>query len=391
MLSHGAVKLRAMFCFRRLTQLCLALALGCTFTETLRAQQLGERIDEKELRLWADRGEADSQFDLGIRLITGEGVRKNEKEGVEWVTKAANQDHLRAQHVLGSLYEEGVGVKKDDAKALEWYRKAGNNGFPMAQHSLGISYDTGKGVTKDEKESAQWFRKAANQDYPPSIAAYASKLERGSGVEKNTTKAAEYYLRSAQAGFIPAMTHLAYLYYTGVGVPLDYRRAGAWYRRAARSGEPWATNDLAWFLSTCPDENFHDAETALDLAKAAVKLIAEESGEQRHEMVDTLAAALARTGDYAGAALWQKKAIALCAEDKDLKPEDRAKLDKEFADRLKLYESKAPYSEKEPKAEEGVKPLTGDTILQDERQPDKKSKPQKKPGDKGDGTVVMAR
>lgn len=352
----------------------------------VRAQQ--ERFDEKETRLFADRGDPDAQFELGIRLVTGEGITKDEKQGVGLIQKAAAQNHLRAQHVLGSLYEEGVGVKEDMAKALEWYRKAANNGFAMAQHSLGILYDTGKGVTKDPKESAQWFRNAANQDFPPSQAAYASKLERGDGLEKSTTKAATWYLRAAQAEYVPAMTKLANMYYTGTGVPLDYRRTSAWYRRATRAGDPWATNDLAWFLATCPDESFHDAETSLVLAKAAVKIIAEKSGEQRHEMLDTLAASMARNDDFLGAVLWQKKSIALLAEDKELDDKAREKLKEEFTTRLKSYQKQEPYTEQEAKAEPGAEPLPGDTILQEEGVPEKRTRPKTKPK-KGGGSVVL--
>lgn len=369
--------------------LVLLAATASLLAGNLASAQQGN-LDERELRLWADRGDPDAQFELGLRLITGEGIKKDDKEGAGWIAKAARQDHLRAQHVLGSLYEEGIGVKQDFATAVEWYRRSANNGFAMAQHSLGILFDTGKGMKKDPKEAAVWFRQAANQDYPPAQAAYASKLERGDGLDKSTSKAAMWYLRSAQNNFVPAMTHLAYLYYTGVGVPLDYRRAGAWYRRAARGGDAWACNDLAWFLATCPDETFHDGETAVALAKQAVKLIAEETGEQRHEMVDTLAAALARDGDFLGAVLWQKKAISLLADDKKAEAAEREKLNKEFSGRLKSYQRQQPFTESSPKPEPGTEPLPGDTILQEERVPERKPPQKKQPSRSGGGSIVMA-
>ena len=366
----------------------VALGLAWSAPLTPAAAQGSVAIDEEELRLWAEKGEPDAQFDLGLRLVTGEGIKKNEKDGAEFIRKAAIQNHLRAQCVLGSLFEEGVGLEKNLAKAHEWYLKSANSGFPLAQHSLGILYDEGKGVAKDPKQAAVWYRNAANQDFPPSLAAYASKLERGDGVEKSTIKAAGYYLRSAQGDYVPAMSKLAYLYYTGVGVPLDYQRTLAWYIRAAKSGEPWATNDLAWFMATCPDESFHDGDRALGLSKAAVKIIAEESGEQRHEMLDTLAAAMARAGDFLGAVLWQKKSMVLLAEDKNLTPEERTKLNQEFSDRLKLYQKQKPFTEKKPVPEKGTRPLPEDTILQEERAPGKSQKPKSK-SESGGGSVVL--
>jgi hypothetical protein len=260
--------------------------------------------------------------------------------------------------------------------------------LPEAQFTLGVAYDLGRGVKKDPAESAQWFRKAANQDHPPALAAYASKLERGDGVAKNTAKAALYYLRAAQRGHPPAMSRLAYMYYTGVGVPRDFRRAGAWYQRAARADDPWAKNDLAWFLSTCPDESFHNGEIAVALAKDAVKQLAEDGEEERHAMLDTVAAALARNGDFLGAVLWQKRAIALLGSDKKLEDAERVELEKEFGERLKGYQKQQPYVEEPPGAEEGTEPLPGDTILQEERLPGRRKGPETTPGKSGKGSVV---
>lgn len=373
-------------CFLRLSIFVLFAAVLSSLSPAFAQREV---FDEREMRLWADKGDPDAQFELGIRLISGEGIKKNEKQGAEFIQKAASQNHLRAQHVLGTLFEEGIGVKEDLPKAVEWYRKAASNGFAMAQHNLGIFYDTGKGVPKDAKEAAQWFRQAANQDFAPAQAAYASKLERGDGLEKSLSKAAGWYLRAAKSSYVPAMTKLANMYYTGAGVPVDFPRTAAWYRRAARTGDPWATNDLAWFLSTCPDETFHDGETALVLAKAAVKAISEQTGEQRHEMLDTLAAAMARQGDYLGAVLWQKKAIALLPEDKRLDAEEAKKLQQEFAERLKLYQKQQAYTEKHPKPEPGAQELRGDTILDEEGSPDRNRKPKPKLNPKsGGGSVV---
>lgn len=353
------------------------------------AAQQPQRVDEKQLREWADRGEADSQFELGLRQITGEGVKKNLAEGVKFIEKAAKQKHLRAQHIMGTLYEDGVGVKKDLAKAAEWYRTSADLGFALSQHSLAILYEDGKGVKKDPAKATEWFKKAADQGNPPSQTAYASKLERGDGVAKSTAKAALWYLKAAQQDFVPAMTRLANMYYTGQGVPVDYRRAGAWYRRAARSEDPWASNNLAWFLATCPEENLHNGETAVLLARRALKLVAEivQSDEQPYEMIDTMAAALARNGEFKEAELWQKRSLSILNDDKELTDDDRKKLEDEFSTRLKLYQKATPFAEPDPQGEENAEPLPQDTILQEEGMPE--GAPRKKTTPKSNrGTVV---
>ncbi|SKA90726.1 Sel1 repeat-containing protein [Prosthecobacter debontii] len=366
--------------------LSCVIAVACLFSITLSAQQQ-DLINDRELRAWAEKGDADSQFELGLRLLTGEGITKNEAEGVKWMEQAAAQKHLRAQFVMGSLYEDGVGVKKDEAKAFEWYRKSAESGFAPGQHAVAMAYDLGRGVKLDPVKATEWLEKAAEQNHAPAQTALAAKYERGVGASKNPSKAALFYLRAAQQDFVPAMSRLANLYYSGTGVPVDYRRAGAWYQRAARSDDPWASNNLAWFLSTCPDESLHNGEKAVQLASRALRIMDEAGEEQRYEMIDTKAACLARNGEYLEAVLWQKKAMTLLSEDKEVGSEERQVLEKEFKTRLDLYQKQTPFTEAEPQSDAEAAPLPQDTILQEEGIP---GTPPKSKGSKSKsrGTVV---
>jgi TPR repeat protein len=349
--------------------------------------QGGPRFNVTELETYAKRGDADAQFELGLRMITGEEMKKDPAAGLQWMEKAANQKHLRAQFVMGSLYEDGAGVKKDESKAVEWYRKSADNGFAPAQFAVAMAYDLGKGIKQDPVKATEWLEKAADQNHPQSQTALAAKLERGVGVTKNISKAALYYLRAAQQDHVQAMSRLANLYYTGSGVPLDYRRAGAWYQRAAKSDDPWSANNLAWFLATCPDEALQNGEQAVLFASRALRIMDESGEDQRYEMIDTKAACLARNGEYFEAILWQKKSLSLLAEDKDIPEEERKALETEFNGRLKRYQKETPYSEPAPKTETEAAPLPQDTILQDEGIPGDNAKPKKKKsGNKG--TVV---
>lgn len=369
--------------------LLLALLLpAAAFAQNTRPRPDPQQAQqERQLKAFADRGDTDAQFELGLRYLTGEGLPKNEEEGVRWVEKAAEAGHLRAQHVYGSLFEDGVIVPKDLQKAVAWYEKAANGGFVMAQHALAVAYELGRGVKKDGAKAAEWFEKAAAQNYPPAMSALAAKLEKGEGIPKDTARAALLYLKASKQDFVPAMARMAHLYYTGVGVPVDYRRSFGWYQRAARAGDAWAINDLAWFLSTCPDESLHNGEQAVLIAKEALKMLAENGEEERYEVIDTVAAALARNGEYVEAVLWQRKAISVLEADKEVKEDDRQKLIDEFQDRLRLYEKQSPYTEPEAKGEPDTQPLPQDTILNDEgipEAPPRRKSQEKKPR----GTVV---
>ncbi len=343
------------------------------FVSAASAQQ--ESFDADALQQMAGRGNSDAQFELGVRLLGGEGLPKDVAEAIEWLRKAAMQQHPGAMNAMGTLCEEGMGVPKDEKKAIEWYEKSAKLGFPLAQMNLSESYENGRGVTKDEILAVEWLQKAASQNFPQAQAMYAWKLEHGQGISKNSVEAASWYLKAAQQGLVAAQTHLAYMYYTGAGVPLDYRRAEAWYRFAARSEDPWAHNDLAWFLSTCPDLSHHDAESAIEFARSA----GDKLSGKRYEVVDTLAAAFARAGKFGEAVQTQMKALVMFDEDKasEIKPEDRAKLEKELVNRLGLYKKQHPFSDDEPKADSNTKPMIEDRILQEQELPRKKKRSSK--------------
>lgn len=345
-----------------------------------------QKFDPDALQQLAARGSADAQFELGVRLLGGEGLPKDVTKAAEWLQKAAAQQHPAAMNAMGTLCEEGAGVPKDGKKAIEWYEKSAKYGFPLAQMNLSEAYENGKGVAKDEKKAVEWLEKAAHQDFPQAQAAYAWRLEHGQGVAKDNVMAAAWYLKAAQQGFVPAQTHLAYMYYTGAGVPLDYRRAEAWYRFAARSEDPWAHNDLAWFLSTCPDYTHHDPEAAIEFARSA----GDKLNGKRYEVVDTLAAAFARAGKFGEAVQTQMKAIVMLDQDKsrEIKPEERAKLEKELVDRLSLYKKQHPFSDQEAKPDSNTKPMIEDRILQEQELPRKRKRSPKAEADDSQRPVV---
>jgi hypothetical protein len=106
------------------------------------------------------------QYQMGVMYLNGDRLHRDEVQGVNFITKAANRGFVPAQSELGSLYLQGHGVLKDEQRAADWYRKAAEAGLAEAQDNLGDLYMTGRGVPKDNKLAEQWFRKAADQGYP---------------------------------------------------------------------------------------------------------------------------------------------------------------------------------------------------------------------------------
>jgi len=76
---------------------------------------------------------------------------------------------------------------------------------------------------------------------------------------------------------------------------------------ANEPGHAGAQLVLSWILATSPDESLHDGPEALRLARAA----AERMGEDSPDVLDTLAAALARCGQWEEAQQTQARALAM--------------------------------------------------------------------------------
>jgi TPR repeat protein len=340
-----------------------ALAIAATPTH---AQFDGTQRPTLELlEEQAKGGDLEAQFQLGLQLVTAQNGDKSRKaQGALWIQKAAKGGHAKAMHVLAALYEEGVGVAQDEQQSFSWNVKAAEKGIVEAQTGVALAYLTGKGVEKDPASAAEWAQKSAAQGHPGGQAMWGSMLMNGEGTPKNAAKGAVWFLRSAKQNHPFAQRQLAYAYYTGNGVPMDYKRCEAWYRRAIVSGaDPWAMNDLAWFLSTCPDESFHKGPEAVALAKKAVRLLQDSEGAQRHEIIDTMAAALARSGQFSEAIVWQRRCVQLLAEDKDVTPEGRKKLETEFSTRLDLYKAKKTYADEPAKPEKKGELMPEDDVL----------------------------
>jgi len=117
----------------------------------------------------------------------------------------------------------------------------------------------------------------------------------------------------------------------------DFAGALADYQRAVEmQPKSLEANDaLAWILAVSPNENVRNGAKAVEYATAACKL----SQWKSPEALDTLAAALAETGQFADAVKWEKISLGYLREKSALDDANH---------RLGLYELNFPFRE-EPK------------------------------------------
>ena len=66
-------------------------------------------------------------------------LEKDEKEGIQLLSKAVLSKSLTARYNLGMAYYNGDGVLKNMEKAIQWLRIAEKQNFSEAQYTLGFN------------------------------------------------------------------------------------------------------------------------------------------------------------------------------------------------------------------------------------------------------------
>ncbi|CAN5328739.1 hypothetical protein BH10PSE19_BH10PSE19_18570 [soil metagenome] len=122
---------------------------------------------------------------------------------VKWLSKAAKQGHVDAQHELGDCYRSGIGVKGQNyVAAAKWYREAAQQGHAAAQMSLAGLYSTGEGVGgKNLPVMAELIHEVATRGDKAAQVRMARCFEEGTGVPQNAKTAAQWRSKAGVPSF----------------------------------------------------------------------------------------------------------------------------------------------------------------------------------------------
>jgi len=118
----------------------------------------------------AERGNADAQFNLGLKLASA-GTEENFAQAANWYLKAADQNHALAQYNLGVMYSHAQGMPRDELQSAKWMRKAANLGDAGAQYAVGMSrqrlslQEEAEAACESRIEAYKWLHLAARQGY----------------------------------------------------------------------------------------------------------------------------------------------------------------------------------------------------------------------------------
>ena len=92
-----------------------------------------------EVRAKAEKGDAAAQCQMGLFYMTGIGFDCDEDKAVEWLTKAAAQNHVQAQYNLGIYYAK-FSDREAQRLAVKWLKEAVKGDSADAQYNLAQLY-----------------------------------------------------------------------------------------------------------------------------------------------------------------------------------------------------------------------------------------------------------
>lgn len=151
-----------------------------------------------QLRARANANDIPAMEELARRLVQGIGVPKDQQAGAGWMLRAAQRGSAQSAFNVGVMYERGFVVERDSTRAVEWYRKAADGGMAMAKHNLALMLREGKGAPRDGKEAIELLRSAARQGMSASMFTLGDIYERGDVTPKDQAMALAWFAITAE-------------------------------------------------------------------------------------------------------------------------------------------------------------------------------------------------
>jgi len=99
-------------------------------------------------------GDRDAQYHVGRMYLDGQGVRKDTKQGIRWLSLAADKRQYQAQAVFGALLFQGEYVPRDAARGLMWLMLARDAATPEETWITDQYTSAWEQATQDERARA---------------------------------------------------------------------------------------------------------------------------------------------------------------------------------------------------------------------------------------------
>ncbi len=223
----------------------------------------------------ARMGFASAQATLGVIMLTGSGIERNQAEAIKWCSMSARQKLPLGMFYLGMAYSFGDGVPKNQDYANRWIRAAADRELVTAQLTLGMKLALGDGIEKNLGHGVAWLKKAQSNgsaeaevqlrrfetllrsNRKPSsqpkkkikpvgniqerIENHSTEVSREIGLKnykvKKYSEAKKHFLRAAEDSDPISLRYLGIMHFLGQEVDRDYVEAKTLLKKAQVGGD----------------------------------------------------------------------------------------------------------------------------------------------------------
>lgn len=191
----------------------------------------------------ADNNIADACFYMGGFYITGTGVPKSPRKGMDYLIKERENGKYTgiqrnfSTNNLFTLYNSGDLKEADQQYLLEWFEKTAvrTNDDEMMSVLANIYINKENAAIADYRKGMEWATKSAEKGNPGGCFWVGFVYSKGLGdIKKNDVKAFNWVLKAAQKGDHDAMKLLADFYEYGTGTERNATKAAEWRAKADR-------------------------------------------------------------------------------------------------------------------------------------------------------------
>jgi uncharacterized protein len=208
----------------------------------------GAPPDPKEAGLWlrvaADAGDSRARLELASLILKGlaDSDAEDLASSADWLEAAAASGNPVAALNLGLCLIEGIGVERDERQAAQWLRRAAD-GIATGQYWYGRMLVEGRGIAAHAEEGRTWIARAAAVGLPEAEATLAEMMVKGHGGARDLAMAVSLFEKAAGKGHVGAMFALGVLNHGGDATKRAFSLR--WLRAAAEHGHRRAQQLLA--------------------------------------------------------------------------------------------------------------------------------------------------
>lgn len=127
----------------------------------LSACTTGQEMTAK-LTAQAEKGDVEAMVELAEVYCGGKNIEQDDQICGMWMKRAAEKGHVRAQYMLGRMYELGLGMRADPVQAFKWYSVSAPN-YKMSETGAETVYAV---MTPVQQSEARKVAKEAKKTIP---------------------------------------------------------------------------------------------------------------------------------------------------------------------------------------------------------------------------------